>query len=54
MTIIKEFSKILSSIPHDQAFSQFLITQIMTYYDKCFGWYKGEQLANQRQSDSAL
>lgn len=30
----------LSSIPHDQAFTQLLIDQIVTYYDKCCGWYK--------------
>lgn len=42
MSIVKEFSRMLSSIPHDQAFTQLLITQIMTFYDKCCGWYKGE------------
>lgn len=42
MSIVREFSKMLSSIPHDQAFTQLLIDQIVTYYDKCFGWYKGE------------
>lgn len=41
MSIVKEFSKMLSSIPHDQAFTQLLIDQIVTYYDKCCGWYKG-------------
>lgn len=40
MSIVREFSKMLSSIPHDQAFTQLLIDQIVTYYDKCFGWYK--------------
>ncbi|KAI9040641.1 exocyst subunit SEC8 [Aspergillus affinis] len=40
MSIIKEFSKMLSSIPHDQAFSQLLISQIVNFYDKCCGWYK--------------
>ncbi|PYH88188.1 hypothetical protein BO71DRAFT_423865 [Aspergillus ellipticus CBS 707.79] len=40
MSIIREFSKMLSSIPHDQAFTQLLLTQIVTYYDKCCGWYK--------------
>ncbi|GES65904.1 exocyst complex component Sec8 [Aspergillus terreus] len=40
MSIVREFSKMLSSIPPDQAFSQLLITQIMTYYDKCCGWYR--------------
>ncbi|KAE8150708.1 hypothetical protein BDV25DRAFT_129331 [Aspergillus avenaceus] len=40
MSIIREFSKMLSSIPHDQSFTQLLITQIVNYYDKCCGWYK--------------
>ncbi|KAE8350945.1 hypothetical protein BDV28DRAFT_159187 [Aspergillus coremiiformis] len=40
MSIIREFSKMLSSIPHDQAFTQLLITQIVNYYDKCCGWYR--------------
>ncbi|KAJ5689412.1 hypothetical protein N7462_003804 [Penicillium macrosclerotiorum] len=40
MSIVREFSKMLSSIPHDQAFTQLLIDQIVTYYDKCCGWYK--------------
>ncbi|KAJ5908591.1 hypothetical protein N7495_001273 [Penicillium taxi] len=40
MSIVREFSKMLSSIPHDQAFTQLLIDQIFTYYDKCCGWYK--------------
>ncbi|XHG00175.1 hypothetical protein AWENTII_003641 [Aspergillus wentii] len=39
-SIVKEFCKLLSSIPHDQAFSQLLITQMVTFYDKCCGWYK--------------
>jgi exocyst complex component 4 len=30
----------LDTLPHDQAFSQLIITQIVTYYDKCYGWYK--------------
>lgn len=42
MSIVREFSKMLSSIPHDQAFTQLLIDQIVTYYDKCYGWYKGK------------
>lgn len=41
MSIVREFSKMLSSIPHDQAFTQLLVDQIVTYYNKCCGWYKG-------------
>jgi Xaa-Pro aminopeptidase len=40
MSIVREFSKMLSSIPHDRVFTQLLIDQIVTYYDKCCGWYK--------------
>ncbi|EEP79359.1 conserved hypothetical protein [Uncinocarpus reesii 1704] len=42
MNLIKKFSLILDSIPHDQAFTQLLITQMVTYYEKCCGWYKGK------------
>jgi Xaa-Pro aminopeptidase len=48
MSIIREFSKMLSSIPHDQAFTQLLIDQIVTYYDKCCGWYKGKLPSNRK------
>ncbi|KKZ63717.1 xaa-Pro aminopeptidase [[Emmonsia] crescens] len=40
MELVKTFSKMLNSIPHDQAFTQLVINQIVTYYDKCCGWYK--------------
>ncbi|KAL4870358.1 hypothetical protein BDV12DRAFT_184542 [Aspergillus spectabilis] len=40
VSIVREFSKMLSSIPHDQTFTQLLLSQIVTYYDKCCGWYK--------------
>ncbi|PGH18258.1 hypothetical protein AJ79_00597 [Helicocarpus griseus UAMH5409] len=40
MELVKTFSKMLDSIPHDQAFTQLVINQIVTYYDKCCGWYK--------------
>ncbi|KAM5459430.1 exocyst subunit [Microsporum canis] len=40
MNLIKTFSRMLDSIPHDQAFTQLIIDQIVTYYEKCSGWYK--------------
>ncbi|ODH51663.1 hypothetical protein GX48_02128 [Paracoccidioides brasiliensis] len=40
MELVKTFSKMLDSIPYDQAFTQLVINQIVTYYDKCCGWYK--------------
>ena len=30
----------IDSIPHDQIFTQLVISQIVTYYDRCYGWYK--------------
>ncbi|EFW23008.1 exocyst complex component Sec8 [Coccidioides posadasii str. Silveira] len=40
MDLIRRFSRVLDSIPHDQAFTQLLIGQMVTYYEKCCGWYK--------------
>jgi exocyst complex component 4 len=31
----------LNNIPQDQAFTQLIITQLVTYHDKCSTWYKG-------------
>jgi hypothetical protein len=42
MALVKAFSKMLDSIPHDQMFTQMVLSQIVTYYDKCCGWYKGK------------
>jgi exocyst complex component 4 len=44
MSLVKTFSKMLDSIPHDQAFTQLILNQIVTYYDKCCGWCKGKHL----------
>jgi exocyst complex component 4 len=38
--LIEAFCKMLDSLPHDQAFTQLIITQIVNYYDKCHGWYR--------------
>ncbi|ETN40636.1 uncharacterized protein HMPREF1541_04915 [Cyphellophora europaea CBS 101466] len=40
MGLIRSFSSMLASIPHDQMFTQLIINQLVTYYDKCFGFYK--------------
>ncbi|QSS65923.1 Sec8 exocyst complex component specific domain-containing protein, partial [Histoplasma capsulatum] len=40
MELVKTFCKMLNRIPHDQAFTQLVIHQIVTYYDKCYGMYK--------------
>jgi exocyst complex component 4 len=38
--LITVFCRMLDTIPHDQAFSQLIFTQMVTYYDKCCEWYK--------------
>lgn len=38
--LITAFCRMLDTIPHDQAFSQLIITQMVSYYDKCCGWYR--------------
>ncbi|KAI8267981.1 putative exocyst complex component sec8 [Colletotrichum sp. SAR11_239] len=38
--VVTAFCRMLSTIPHDQALSTLIITQMMRYYDRCFGWYK--------------
>lgn len=32
----------LDNIPQDQAFTQLVITQLVSYHDKCLTWYKGK------------
>lgn len=39
-TLITAFCKMLDNLPHDQAFSQLIITQMRTYGDKCVGNFK--------------
>ena len=38
--LLSAVCKMLCSLPHDQAFSQLIITQMSTYFDKCRGWFK--------------
>ena len=40
MDLIRAFSDMLSAIPRDQIFTQLVITQLVNYYDKCYGFYK--------------
>lgn len=41
INLVVAFTRMIDSIPHDQNFTQLVINQIITYYEKCFGWYKG-------------
>ncbi|WPH00708.1 putative exocyst complex component sec8 [Acrodontium crateriforme] len=38
--LIETFCEMLDSLPHEQSFSQLVITQMRTYYDKCYQWCK--------------
>lgn len=38
--VVTAFCRMLDTIPHDQALSALIITQMMRYYDRCFGWFK--------------
>ncbi|TVY26104.1 putative exocyst complex component, partial [Lachnellula hyalina] len=38
--LITEFCRMLDTIPHDQALSQLIITQMLRYYDRCYDWFR--------------
>jgi exocyst complex component 4 len=38
--LITAFCRMLDTIPHDQALSQLIITQMMRYFERCYGWFK--------------
>lgn len=37
---MQAFCRLLDSLPHDQAFSQLVISQMRTHYDKCYSFYR--------------
>jgi len=39
-TVVTAFCRMLGTIPHDQALSTLIITQMTRYYDRCFSWFK--------------
>ncbi|KAI1753522.1 Sec8 exocyst complex component-specific domain-containing protein [Xylaria castorea] len=39
-TVVTAFCRMLGTIPHDQALSALIISQMMRYYDRCFTWFK--------------
>lgn len=38
--VVTAFCRMLDTIPHDQALSQLILSQMMRYYERCFTWYK--------------
>ena len=52
-TIVTAFCRMLGTIPHDQALSALIITQMLRYYDRCFTWYKALVTKTQEEASSA-
>ncbi|KAK6952219.1 exocyst subunit [Daldinia eschscholtzii] len=38
--VITAFCRMLGTIPHDQALSSLIISQMARYYERCFAWFK--------------
>lgn len=51
-TIVTAFCRMLGTIPHDQALSSLIITQMLRYYDRCFNWYKALVTKTQEEGSS--
>ncbi|KAI1337529.1 exocyst complex component [Xylariaceae sp. FL0016] len=39
-SVITAFCRMLGTIPHDQALSSLIISQMRRYYERCFAWFK--------------
>lgn len=39
-TVVTAFCRMLGTIPHDQALSSLIISQMTRYYERCVAWYK--------------
>ncbi|KAK4243598.1 Sec8 exocyst complex component-specific domain-containing protein [Corynascus novoguineensis] len=52
-TIVTAFCRMLGTIPHDQALSSLIITQMLRYYDRCFTWYKALVTKTQTEGSNA-
>jgi len=38
--VVTAFCRMLGTIPHDQALSTLIISQMLRYYERCFTWFK--------------
>ncbi|KAK4179863.1 putative exocyst complex component 4 [Triangularia setosa] len=52
-TVITAFCRMLGTIPHDQALSSLIITQMLRYYDRCFNWYKALVTKTQEEASTS-
>ncbi|KAF1813168.1 putative exocyst complex component sec8 [Eremomyces bilateralis CBS 781.70] len=50
--VLESFCGMLDRLPHDQAFTQLIISQLVTYYDKCYGWLKAMLTRSQPKTGS--
>ncbi|KAK3944150.1 putative exocyst complex component sec8 [Diplogelasinospora grovesii] len=50
-TVVTAFCRMLATIPHDQALSSLIITQMLRYYDRCFSWYKAQVTKTQQEGE---
>lgn len=48
LNLLTAFCRMLDTIPHDQAFTQLIINQMVSYYDRCCDWFQA--LASRSQS----
>ncbi|KAK5627215.1 hypothetical protein RRF57_002930 [Xylaria bambusicola] len=51
-TIVTAFCRMLGTIPHDQALSALIISQMMRYYERCSAWFKS-LVAKAHDTDAA-
>jgi exocyst complex component 4 len=40
MSLMRAFSSMLTTLPHDDKFTELILSQLITYCDKCYSWYK--------------
>lgn len=52
--LIEAFCIMLDSLPHDQSFSQLIITQMRSYYDRCYQWSKSLLQRAQMAQEGAM
>lgn len=53
-SLIASFCRMLDTVPHDETFTQPIIAQLVTYYDKCRGFYKSLVTRAQSQAESGI
>ncbi|KAA6412065.1 MAG: hypothetical protein FRX48_04215 [Lasallia pustulata] len=54
LTLVEAFCKMLDTLPQDQTFTELIISQMVTYYDKCCGSYKALVSRAQVQSPGGV